>query len=222
MFSLIAQQTLPPADVIRHKANEVVSRPYYDLGNDSSRTDNMPLILDLIKWMLKPFQWLFDHLEGLPDFFRWLIVILCFVLCVALVGHIIYTFVRAVRGPLAQRGRVYEPAAREIDPVELEQQAERAGATGDYIGGVRLLFRAALRRIELAEKKKLRPGITNRELLRRYRTSPLANPLARFVDVIELKWYGNIPCEQADYTACQSEHVRIRQYASERQSAVAT
>jgi hypothetical protein len=98
----------------------------------------------------------------------------------------------------------------------LEQLAERASLAGDYIGGVRLLFRAALRRIELFEHKKLRPGITNRELLRRYRTSPLAAPLARFVETIDLKWYGSLPCERADYEACEIEHDRIRQHASQR------
>ncbi|MEX2316408.1 MAG: hypothetical protein WD669_04600 [Pirellulales bacterium] len=213
---------LPPSDAIRQKAGEIVSRKYYDLSTDSSASGGEPLLLKFLRWIAKPFQWLFDHMEGLPDFLRWLVVILFALLCVALIGHIIYTFIRAIRLPLAKRGRYEGPASKEIDPAELERQADRAGAAGDYIGGVRLLFRAALRRIELAERKKLRPGITNRELLRRYRSSPLGNPLARFVDVIELKWYGKLPCEQADYAACQSEHVRICQYANERQPALAT
>lgn len=221
-MSQLSAANLPPADQIRHTANDVVSRPYYDLGSGSPRADDASFVLKFFEWLAKPFQWLFDHMEGLPDFLRWIIVILSVVLCIALIAHIIYSFVTAIRGPIARRGRVYQPGGKEIDPADLEQQAERARAAGDYIGGVRLLFRAALRRIELVEKKKLRPGITNRELVRRYRTSPLASPLTRFVETIDLKWYGNIPCEQADYAACESEHVRICQYASQRQPAHAS
>ena len=53
---------------------------------------------------------------------------------------------------------------REIGPDEFEQQAALAETNRDYIGAVRLLFRAALRRLEIFEKKKFRPGITNREV----------------------------------------------------------
>ena len=187
--------------------------PYYDLGGDSQREVDYSFLEKVFEWLIKPFKWLFDQMDGVPEALRWLIVIALVVLCVALIAHIVYTFVVAIRGPIARGDRIYQSPGREVDPDELEHLAERARVVGDYIGGVRLLFRAALRRIELFEKKKLRPGITNRELLRRYRSSPLAGPLARFVETIDLKWYGNIPCEQADYAACESEHDRIRQFA---------
>lgn len=216
---LFASTTLPPADTIRQTAAEIVARPDYELDGSAPTVDTS-LMMELIRWILAPFEWLFDSMEGVPDSIRWVIVIFCVVLCIALVAHMIYSFVVAIRGPVARQGRVYLSASREIDPAELEEQAELAGAAGDYIGGVRLLFRAALRRIEMAEKKKLRPGFTNRELLRRYRSSPLSESLQRFVEVIELKWYGNLPCERADYLACQSEHVRIRNYVGA--SALAT
>jgi hypothetical protein len=208
---LLASTTLPPADDIRKAVQEIVARPYYEIDTDVPSMDGS-LMMELIRWIIAPFKWLFDSMEGLPESLRWVIVIFCVVLCIALIAHMVYSFVVAIRGPIVRRDRVYMSAGREIDPAELEEQAELAGAAGDYIGAVRLLFRAALRRIEMAEKKKLRPGFTNRELLRRYRASPLANSLQRFVDVIELKWYGDLPCERADYLACQTEHVRIRQY----------
>ena len=108
----------------------------------------------------------------------------------------------------------------EVDPVSLEEEADRAGSRGDYIGAIRLLFRAALRRIEVAEKKKLRPGSTNRELLRRYRSTPLFTPLERFVETIDNKWYGGGTCVEEDYLTCRGEHARILKHVEEPRFAV--
>jgi hypothetical protein len=210
----LAQVTLPPPDAIRRTAEDVVARPDYDFGVRTG-THEPPLWLELLRWILKPFEWLFESMEGVPDFFRWLIVIVAGIVCVALIAHIIYTLIQAIRGPVRRSGQVYTSAAREVDPLDLEREADRIGDRGDYIGAIRLLFRAALRRIELAERKQLRPGFTNRELLRRYRASPLFASLERFVETIEQKWYGNTPCEQVDYIACRGEHDRICQYVRE-------
>jgi hypothetical protein len=209
---MFAQTTLPPPKAIRQTAAEVVSRSYYELG-DASRADSPPFWWRMLRWLLKPFEWLFNSMEGWPDFVRWIIVILCFLLLLALVAHIIYTFVSVLRGPAERRQRAYTSAAQaEVDPDSLELEAERAGRGGDYIGAIRLLFRAALRRIEVVEKRKLRPGATNRELLRRYRSTPLHDSLERFVETIDNKWYGGVACLESDYALCRSEHDRIRQY----------
>jgi hypothetical protein len=209
----LAQSTLPPAGSIREKAAEVVARPYYEL--DASRPGGTPLIVEFFRWIAAPFKWLFDMLEGVPDPLRWLIVILCVLACIALVAHIIYSLATTMSGPLALRRQSYDAAAQEIDPQEFETQAKETVAKGDYIGAIRLLFRAALRRLEVFEKRKFRPGITNRELVRRYRATPLADSLMRFVNTIDLKWYGQAPCEQADYLTCRNEHGRICQYIRE-------
>jgi hypothetical protein len=219
MLIVFAQATLPPPDVIRQTAAEVVSRKYFDLG-EKTLSDSPPIWWTILRWLLKPFEWLFVSMEGWPDFVRWIVVILCFVLLIALIGHIVYSFVMAIRGPAARRRGSYTPAHVEIDPTTLEQDAERAGKGGDYIGAIRLLFRAALRRIEVAEKKKLRPGFTNRELLRRYRSTPLFGSLERFVETIDQKWYGGGTCLEEDFVTCRSEHERIRQYVQESRTAI--
>jgi hypothetical protein len=214
MVLLLAQATLPPSESIRETAQQVVSRPYFIL--DSARqSDGVPLFLVILRWILTPFFWLFDQLHGLPEVLRWLIVVLCVVLCVALIAHILYTLIKAIGGPVIRGRPQYNLSSREVDPSELEKQAELVLAKGDYIAAVRLLFRAALRRLEIFEKKKFHPGITNRELVRRYRTTPLADSLVRFVNTIELKWYGQTPCEQADYVTCRNEHGRICEYIRE-------
>jgi hypothetical protein len=213
MSLLLAQSTLPPPASIREKAAEVVSRPYFQL--DSSRPGGTPLVIQFVRWILSPFIWLFDQMEGVPDVLRWLIVILCVLMCIALVAHIIYTLATTISGPLGRRRTQYDAASHVIDPHEFEMQAELTLAKGDYIGAIRLLFRAALRRLEIFEKKRFRLGITNRELVRRYRATPLADSLIRFANTIDLKWYGQTPCEQADYLTCRNEHGRICQYIHE-------
>jgi hypothetical protein len=216
---LFAQVTLPPPETIRSTAAEVVARPDYDLGQHDLKLEP-PFWLEMFRWILTPFEWLYDSMEGVPDVFRWIIVIVAALVCVALIAHIIYTLVTAIRGPIRSRGTKYEFAVEEIDPVDLESEADRISHRGDYIGAIRLLFRASLRRLELAERRKFRPGFTNRELLRRYRASPLAAALERLVETIELKWYGDAPCVQDDYTYCRAAHDYIRQHVRDSQPAV--
>jgi len=214
MTYLLAQSQLPPSDSIRGAAREVISRPYYKLDS-STPEDATPLIVQLIRWIFKPFEWLYNQMEGLPEAVRWIVVIACVIVCVALIAHILYTLVKALGGPVARRRIPLADPGREVDPDDFEKQAALAETNLDYIGAVRLLFRAALRRLEIFEKRRFRPGITNRELLRRYRSTPLAESLLRFVNTIDLKWYGQVPCEQTDYIACRTEHGRICQYIRE-------
>lgn len=215
MLQAITDSMLPAPDEIRDVAREVVARPYYELGDGPPPDTSPPFWLELVRWLLTPFKWLYDAMEGMPDFVRWIIVVGMVLLCIALIAHIVYTFVRAIQGPLPGRSRKYVTAAAEINPAELEEQAVIVGHQGQYIEAIRLLFRASLRRIELAEKKKLRPGCTNRELLRSFRASPMAGPLGRFVEMLERKWYGNEPCERADFVACLADNAAIRQHVEQ-------
>jgi hypothetical protein len=208
-----------PSDEIRRAAAEVVSRNYFDLGG-ASQGDGEPLWWRVLRWLLTPFIWLFQSMEGWPEFVRWTVVIACFVLLVVLVGHIIYTLAAAVRGPAVRRQRPYLSAHRELDPAELEREADRAGGLGDYMGAIRLLFRAAICRIDAVEKRKLRPGATNRDLLRRYRSTPIIGSLERFVETIDDKWYGEGACLETDYVSCRNEHARIREYVQQLKPAV--
>jgi hypothetical protein len=218
MTPLTAERALPPPAAIREAAREVLARPYFDLDSAGPR-DQTPLFLEIIRWILTPFRWLFEILDGLPVVVTWLIVLTCLVLSAVLIGHIIFALARAIRGPLFQRNVHLNATAKEHDPKEFERQADLAVAREDYIGAIRWLFRATLRRLELFEKKKFRPGITNRELLRRYRASPLAESLLSFVDTIDVKWYGQMPCGQAEYISCRNEHGRICRYIGESQPA---
>src|SRR5262249_15173179 len=91
-------------------------------------------------------------------------------------------------------------------PIELEKKSEDAAAKHDYITAVRLLFRAALLRIAEREKRQLRPGMTNREYVRRYQKAVFSAELRQFVDVLDAKWYGHGLCDSDDYQTCRRAH----------------
>jgi hypothetical protein len=215
------QAALPPPVAIRDAAHEVLSRSYYEL-TAAPRRDATPFLFRLIEWLLAPFRWLYESMEDWPELVRWIVVVLSVLVCAALIAHIIYTFVAAIRGPVKRRSLLQFSPPRELDPAELESQAEQAGTRGDYIGAIRLLFRAALRRIESREKKRLRPGSTNREILRRYRATPLAQSLERLVETIDQKWYGSEACSEQDYLICRTEAARIQSYVEGSRPVVGT
>lgn len=222
MLLLNVPVALPPPSAIRQATKDIVARPDYDLEVQPDQSAPA-LTLEFLRWLLKPFEWLFDNMEGMPDGVRWVVVVVVFILFIALVGHIIYTLVVAIRGPKSVRdGAAYATARDLLDPAELERRAESLAGGGNYIEAVRLLFRAALRRIEAAEDRRIRPGCTNRELLRRYRATPLFESLSRFVETIDMKWYGGAPCGEADYALCRGEHAKIRNYVQAPRIALGT
>ncbi len=205
----LAAAALPPADDIRRKAAEVIARPEFKLESGNNR-DSLPLWLTIVEWLLKPFRWLYNLLEGLPNPLRWLIVIGLTLLLLALCAHLIWSFLTAVRGGPSIRFKRAAPERTTASPEELEAAADRLAAEGDLIGSIRCLFRACLLRLERSEEKPFRRGITNREVLRRYRSSPLFEPLCRMVDLIDTRWYGLDPCLETDLEICRAEHARVR------------
>jgi hypothetical protein len=210
---LIAESSLPPAQQIRRAAAEVVARPYFQI--DVTQGDGgEPLWLRLLRLILKPFQYVFRALDGLPEIVRWLIVVLAIALCLAIIAHIIYTVLGAIRGPASRTKQPYIAPGSRADPETLERAAAERAAAGAYVDAVRLLMRAALRRIELAEKKAFRPGITNRQLLRSYQSTALVDPLRWFVDAIDRKFYGSESCSEADYVVGQHQHAQICRYVA--------
>ena len=196
---------IPSSEALREKAMEIVSGRDYQIN--SGQTDNswsLLLLLEIIRWILMPFIWLFKLTEGLPDFLRWIIVLGLAALLVLLIGHIVYSFVTAIRRPKRIRDAGLDSRHRRIDAEEVERLAGDAAGRADYVTAIRLLFRASVLRLERAENKSLRPGTTNRELLRRYQGRPSLNESLRlFVETIDRKWYGDEICSEIDYAACQ-------------------
>lgn len=210
---------LPAGDQIRRKAEEVLARPDYDLKGGLDR-ETVSLLFRIIMWVLTPIRWLLERMEGLPWPLRWVIIAILFALLIALVTHIIWTFIRAVRGTSLRRAGGAVLRERAIAPQELETEADQLASRGNLIGAIRLLFRASLRRIELMEEKPFRRGITNREILRRYRSTPLRAPLGRLVDTIDACWYGETVCQPSDLETSRADYAAIRTHLERGRHAV--
>ncbi len=218
MFAHLLAQ-LPPPEQIRQTSEEVLSRPDYELDTPM-QVPNFSWLGELILWLLQPLKWFIELTEGLPEVLRWILIILLVILLIALVAHILYSLISAIRGTPRRLRDDAVSRHRAVDPATLESEAEAASSRGDYIGAIRLLFRASLLRIQKAEKKKFRPGFTNRDLLKRYRTTALVEPLREFVETIDAKWYGEEICVEEDYLARRQDHQRLMAILQERSHAV--
>jgi hypothetical protein len=211
-----AVSPLPDSETIRQTAEEVLGRPYYNLHPQAdSGASLLDLIERVLRWILKPIEWLLEALGGLPLWLRWPIVLGLVVVLVLLIVHIVYTIMTSLRGPIRKAALDALVPRQSRDPALFERQAREAVARGDFITAIRLLFHACLLRLEQAERKVFRAGTTNREHLRGHRDSPVFEPLKLFVETIETRWYGRGECGPADYEACLAAHARISQFAKD-------
>jgi hypothetical protein len=207
------QTSQPDPEVIRETAREVLARPEFEL--DPLREEGTvwwDLVLDALRWVLQPFGKLFGWLSGISPVLAWVVIIALFLIALALIVHIVYTF-KTVLGRKKQRTKLaLSDGRRRHDPNELEQQARAAAAEGDWIFAIRSLFKAGLVRLADWEDRNLRPGVTNREHMRHYQNAPVLMPLRTFVDTIDTKWYGRGVCHQDDYQRCAEAHEQICQW----------
>src|SRR4051794_20367189 len=117
MNILFAAARLPDPESIRRAAQEVVSRPEFQIRP----TSNGRALWDIAWRLLRPIICFFSGLWDISPALAWVVMIGLTVLAVLLVGHIVYTFKHA----LARRTRMADPLSlesRKIDPIELERQ----------------------------------------------------------------------------------------------------
>jgi hypothetical protein len=201
---------LPPPEQIRRAAQTVLARPEFQSDGSTEAAEGFWSYLHrIVREFMQAFQDAFEWLYRMYPVLAWLLISALVITVVLLITHIVWTVVMAVRHGRRRVSLDDELALRKIDPAELAEQAERARREEDYILGVRLLFRASLTLLEAREGKKFRPGATNREHLLRYRQTPVYDWLARFVWVIDSKWYGSETCLPADFAACHEAYEKI-------------
>jgi hypothetical protein len=200
---------LPDPQTVRQTAREVLARPQYHLEASTDFSDIIAELWGLVRRVSGALHDWFVLLYGMSPILA-IGMTLALILCVCLLlGHMGWTLVAVVRRDRRGLDALAELSSRKIDPAELAREADDAGARGNYILGVRLLYRASLARLEQAEEKPFRPGATNREHLNRYRATPLYDWLARLVSIIDLKWYGSEPCLATDFAECRDAYERI-------------
>ena len=200
----------PSEEQLRSTLHEVLSSSDYQTGTPSEPTEGMLyLVATLMRWLMTPFRWIVEMTEGLPDVLRWTIVVVLFALLIAVFVHMAWSLIYAMSGGRRTQRSVTLPsdiANTELSVTELEQAAEQAAVQGELIEAVRYLFRATLTNLSEREKKRFRRGMTNRQYLRHYRNTSLSTPLQVFVSTIELKWYGDEPCDDQDYDHCRAAY----------------
>jgi Domain of unknown function (DUF4129) len=200
---------LPDAQAVRQTARDVLAQPQYQLDAPTDFSDIIAKFWAVIRSVMELIRDWFDWLyEMSPILAVTLVVGLVISLCL-LLGHIVWTTVAVVRRDRRAVDALAELSGRKVDPAELAREADAASAGGNYILGVRLLYRACLVRLEQAEEKPFRPGATNHEHLSRYRTTPVYNWLDRLVSTIDSKWYGAEPCLASDFAECRDAYERI-------------
>ena len=101
------------------------------------------------------------------------------------------------------------------DPKEIERLADDAENQRDYSQAARLLLLATLLRLEQTQKRRFRPGTTNREHLRRYRDTGIFEPLRFIVDLIDRTWYGDAVCMPEHVLQCRQSYAKICQTIKE-------
>lgn len=204
--------SLTPVPEIRRTAEEVVARPEFQIDAPSMAPhDLLAAIVRFLERIFRPFRQFAENLYDLSPLLFWLMVVGLVLILVALITHIVYSF-RIALARRAENISGLSRANRFIDPARLEADAKSAAAAGDYIRAVRLIFRACLARLEAAEARALRAGMTNRELLHRYRSTPMAAALQTFVETIDTKWYGHEYCAIQDYEACLQAQGIVQQH----------
>ncbi|MCA9072948.1 MAG: hypothetical protein KDA84_28690 [Planctomycetaceae bacterium] len=216
IFATVSNWASP--DEIRRTAEEVLSRPEYSIEKQTE-LENLGWLARILKWILETFQAFFKLLDGLPDALRWIIVGILSLLVIVLLGHILWTLIRSTRN-LSRPTLSTTERERILSPAELERAADQAYEVGDFIAVVRYLFAAALLRIARVEDKPFRKGITNREILKRYRSTSLSQPLEQFVNIVDAKWYGHEVCNESDVQICREGYAQICRLAERRVHAV--
>ncbi|MEE2643209.1 MAG: hypothetical protein VX768_21450, partial [Planctomycetota bacterium] len=193
-------------------AEEVVSRSYYRLDVDPPSGAVASILQatgEFLQWCLKPFEGVFDWIEGLPAAVRNLLVIVLLLVVIALLVHIVYSIVSAAKRK-KMKVQLDDAHTQEHSASELERNAMDCSSAGEWVLAIRYLYRAAIIRICKKEENRIGSGMTNREQLMRLRNTPFFEPIRILGNMVEQKWYGEQACTGADFEVCHRAHQQIR------------
>ncbi|MCB9479369.1 MAG: DUF4129 domain-containing protein [Deltaproteobacteria bacterium] len=185
-------------DAVRRVAQEVIAQSHYKIGSAEPREPAWMRDLEaFLKGLFAPLDRVFGDVFGGNPVIGWVVFIALFVLLIVLVVHLIYSFRQAFDDG-AGTG-IADRSGGRTDPATLERMAADASGRGDYVGAVRLLFRAAITHLARMGRSPHRPGMTNWAYVRWYRRSSASGALKELAAVIDRSWYGHAPCAAEDY-----------------------
>jgi hypothetical protein len=111
-----------------------------------------------------------------------------------------------------RRGRLGVEADAETDPAELEARADEAERRGQLAEALRLRFRAGLVRLDRMGALELGPGLTNRAVSRKLRSSHFDGLAVDFDEVV----YGGRPATPDDVGEARAGWPRVLEEARPR------
>ena len=187
----------PSADDSRAQAREILQERRFR-GSEIPRP-----FAGIVRWLGERLQPVADFVEDLsvrvpggPPVFVAILVLLAATLL--------------ARGSIRRRAAAAARAARarspaRDDPDDLERDADRAAAAGEWETAVRLRFRAGLLRLDARDAIEYRPSLTTGEV-RRAIFSPAFDRVGSDFDEIA---YGGRPAKEADAEASREGWARV-------------
>jgi len=207
----LARNPGPKSSVARAKLDEILKRREYRSVRNASQAQG---IWDqLADWTWKFINRLFSGVGAHPKVTRILLWGVVIALGMASLGWLIYSLANISFANLSFR-RLQVPvqaAAPAGSWQELVRQARTAAANGEYRHAVRIIYGAAVRRIEETGTWRVDPARTHREFVRLLpANSPQRPPLAAIATCYERVWYGQVDASAVDYDAVLAELERLR------------
>jgi hypothetical protein len=193
-------QAAPDEAAIRAEVSRVYNRPEFRADEGDSDFDKA------IRAFLAKLGTLHDDAPAL----FWLVLIGCILLLCLLVGHIVWTIVRAVH--IGRRpGLVSHAEARRRLSAGFRLTADLAAEAGDYTEAVRNLFLSLVYAFDEGGRVPFKPSLTNREYLHFFDDRPaISRSLGVFVNLLDANWYGERHTGPEDYEQCRSLFERVQ------------
>jgi len=193
----------PTTGLLRQQIKEILSQPEYQTEHpvwlSKLSADAMELLVRVLRWVfMNPMM---ERLYAQWPVLYWLLVAVLAALAILLIYHILTT-IRSAFGPQRRKRRqlTAEPGPVAASPVRLRQRARKLAARGDFVGALRALYQACLRRLERQGYLRYHPWLTNGEYLRAIHSEPqlqqLLTPLTTAVDRVT---YGRQPLQATGY-----------------------
>jgi len=194
----------PGSQALERELQRVLAEPDFQRGMRAGGQDSR----DLGRWLLLQLRRLLDRLGGLhqTNYALFLVsVIVGSAVLLALLAHIAYTLVRALRRsgrPAA--GTDGAPRERPQTPDDLRRRADELAERGEFREAVRALFLALIRSLQLKGLLPRSGSQTNAENLRRLRDHVgLVAVVRPFTETFDSRWYGRRPTSAQDVSRCR-------------------
>lgn len=178
-----------------------------DVLNSREFTGDLPEPDDgnaVTRWIDQQFErlfgWLGNEESTSSSFTRLLLTLLGIALVIGVIGLIIQAIRRTLAPKDASGARIDLPS--DTSAQEARAEAERLAGGGDYRSALRWLYVSTLLRWQEAGRLRVEDSATNHEVLAEVRArgdDAGVRVLTPLIDHFERVWYGDAPCDAADY-----------------------